>query len=84
MYKVYVIGLVSFYVFVKLNLFKLMSLSTVFRASLILYFQTLLAVTCTSQKQVRVTNTPFNTPHFYIVKLGFTGVYIFSYFCSKT
>ena len=23
------------------------------------------------------------TPHFYIVKLGFTGVYIFSYFCSK-
>ena len=24
-------------------------------------------------------------PHFYIVKLGFTGVYIiFSYFCSKT
>ena len=21
---------------------------------------------------------------FYIVKLGFTGVYIFSYFCSKT
>ena len=31
---------------------------------------------------------PYNvdplTPHFYIVKLGFTGVYIFSYFCSKT
>ena len=24
------------------------------------------------------------TSHFYIVKLGFTGVYIFSYFCSKT
>ena len=24
------------------------------------------------------------TPHFYTVKLGFTGVYIFSYFCSKT
>ena len=24
------------------------------------------------------------TPHFYIVKLGFTGVYIISYFCSKT
>ena len=24
------------------------------------------------------------TPHVYIVKLGFTGVYIFSYFCSKT
>ena len=24
------------------------------------------------------------TPHFYIVKLGFTGVYTFSYFCSKT
>ena len=24
------------------------------------------------------------TPHFYIVKLGFTGVYIFVYFCSKT
>ena len=24
------------------------------------------------------------TPHFYIVKLGFTGVYIFSYFCFKT
>ena len=23
------------------------------------------------------------TPHSYIVKLGFTGVYIFSYFCSK-
>ena len=23
-------------------------------------------------------------PHFYIVKLGFTGVYIFSYCCSKT
>ena len=23
-------------------------------------------------------------PHFYIVKLGFTGVYIFSYICSKT
>ena len=23
-------------------------------------------------------------PHFYIVKLGFTGVYIFSYFCTKT
>ena len=23
------------------------------------------------------------TPHFYIVKLGFTGVYIFSYFCLK-
>ena len=23
-------------------------------------------------------------PHFYIVKLGFTGVYIISYFCSKT
>ena len=23
------------------------------------------------------------TPHFYIVKLGFTGVFIFSYFCSK-
>ena len=23
-------------------------------------------------------------PNFYIVKLGFTGVYIFSYFCSKT
>ena len=22
-------------------------------------------------------------PHFYIVKLGFTGVYIFSYFCSN-
>ena len=22
--------------------------------------------------------------HFYIVKLGFTGVNIFSYFCSKT
>ena len=22
------------------------------------------------------------TPHFYIVKRGFTGVYIFSYFCS--
>ena len=28
-------------------------------------------------------NAP-RTPHFYIVKLGFTGVYIFSYFCSKT
>ena len=24
------------------------------------------------------------TPHFYIVKLGFTRVYIISYFCSKT
>ena len=24
------------------------------------------------------------TSHFYIVKLGFTGVYFFSYFCSKT
>ena len=24
------------------------------------------------------------TPHFYIVKLGFTGVYILSYSCSKT
>ena len=24
------------------------------------------------------------TPHFYIAKLGFTGVFIFSYFCSKT
>ena len=24
------------------------------------------------------------TPHFYIVKQGFTGVFIFSYFCSKT
>ena len=24
------------------------------------------------------------TPHLYIVKLGCTGVYIFSYFCSKT
>ena len=24
------------------------------------------------------------TPQIYIVKLGFTGVYIFSYFCSKT
>ena len=24
------------------------------------------------------------TPNFYIVKLGFTGVYIFSYFCFKT
>ena len=24
------------------------------------------------------------TPHFYIVKVGFTGVFIFSYFCSKT
>ena len=23
-------------------------------------------------------------PHFYRVKLGFTGVYIFSYFCSET
>ena len=24
------------------------------------------------------------TPHFYIVKLGFTGVYIIFIFCSKT
>ena len=24
------------------------------------------------------------TPHFYIVKLGITGVYMFSCFCSKT
>ena len=23
-------------------------------------------------------------PHFYIVKMGFTGVYIISYFCLKT
>ena len=23
-------------------------------------------------------------PHFYIVKLGYAGVYLFSYFCSKT
>ena len=23
------------------------------------------------------------TPHFYIVKMGCTGVYMFSYFCSK-
>ena len=30
-------------------------------------------------------NTDPIKPHFYIVKLGFTGVYIFfSYFCSKT
>ena len=32
--------------------------------------------------------SPYNvyplTPHFYIVKLGFTEVYIISYFCSKT
>ena len=32
--------------------------------------------------------SPYNvdplTPHFYIVKLGCTGVYMFSYFCSKT
>ena len=32
--------------------------------------------------------SPFNedplTPHFYIVKLGFTGVYIIFIFCSKT
>ena len=31
---------------------------------------------------------PYNvyplTPHFYIVKLGCIGVFIFSYFCSKT
>ena len=31
---------------------------------------------------------PYNedplTPHFYKVKLGFTRVFIFSYFCSKT
>ena len=36
-----------------------------------------------------ITKTsPYNehplTPHFYIAKLGLTGVYIFSYFCSKT
>ena len=41
-----------------------------------------------SRKQVRVMNsrTPPYTPllHVYIVKLGFTGVYFFSYFCSKT
>ena len=32
--------------------------------------------------------SPYNkhplTPHSYIVKLGFTGVFIFPYFCSKT
>ena len=33
----------------------------------------------TSRKQVRVTKTPI-TPHFYIVKLGYTGVYIFFLF----
>ena len=27
---------------------------------------------------------PYLTPHFYKVKLGLTGVFIFSYFCSKT
>ena len=29
-------------------------------------------------------NVHYLTPYFYIVKLGFTGVNIFSYFCSKT
>ena len=36
-----------------------------------------------SRKQVRVTNTPL-TPHFYIVKLGFTGVYMFFLFLLQT
>ena len=36
-----------------------------------------------SQKEIiRITLYPF-TSHFYIVKLGCTGVYIFSYFRSK-
>ena len=42
------------------------------------------------KKQLYITKTSLYNfdplkPHFYIVKLGFTGVYIiFSYFCSKT
>ena len=36
-----------------------------------------------SWKHVRIMNTPLH-PNFYIVKLGFTRVYIFSYFWSKT
>ena len=40
-----------------------------------------------SRLYIRIT-CPCNvyplTPHFYIVKLGFVGVYILSYFCSKT
>ena len=36
----------------------------------------------TSRKQIRVTNTPLH-PTFIIGKLGFTGVYVFSYFAPK-
>ena len=40
---------------------------------------------CRTSVHIRIT-CPCNvyplTPHFYIVKLGFAGVYIFSYFCS--
>ena len=42
----------------------------------------------TNSKDCIMKTSPCNedpiTPHFYTVKLGFTGVYIFSYFCSKT
>ena len=30
-----------------------------------------------------ISNVHPRTPHFYIVKLGFTGYTLFSYFCSK-
>ena len=36
-----------------------------------------------SRKHAYLLLTSFNS-HFYIVKLRFTEVYIFSYFCSKT
>ena len=40
------------------------------------------------EKKIIMQTCPCNvdplTPHFYIVKLGFTGVFIFSYLCSKT
>ena len=41
-----------------------------------------------SRSYIIMKTYPFNvcplTTHFYIVKLGFTEVYFFSYFCSKT
>ena len=40
-------------------------------------------LTITSGKQVRAMNTPLN-PHFYIVKLGFAGVYLFFLFLLQT
>ena len=48
----------------------------------------LLVAVIKQSRQLAITKTnpcnehPF-TPHFYIVKLGFTRVYIFSYFCPK-